>query len=81
MGILDTLKGKFDLNTATKEDLQKIPGIHEGLASKIVELRERIGGFHSVDDLKKVEGFAKEHLEELKKMVTVGRGEEQRPPA
>jgi competence protein ComEA len=78
MGILETLKGKIDLNAISKEDLMKVPGVGEGLASKIVEVRDRIGGFRSLDDLKNVEGFPKERLEDLRKLLTLG-GEEERP--
>lgn len=45
----ETAVGKQDLNTASVEDLVKVKGIGETLAGRIVNYRNRIGGF--VDDL------------------------------
>jgi DNA uptake protein ComE-like DNA-binding protein len=44
--------GKLDINTATKDDLKKLPGIGEALADRIIAARP----FSSADDLKKVKG-------------------------
>jgi DNA uptake protein ComE-like DNA-binding protein len=44
---------KFDVNTATKEQLEKIPGIGDGLAKRIIAARP----FQTADDLKKVKGI------------------------
>jgi DNA uptake protein ComE-like DNA-binding protein len=45
--------GKLDINTATKEQLEKIPGIGDALADRIIAGRP----FQTADDLKKVKGF------------------------
>jgi DNA uptake protein ComE-like DNA-binding protein len=44
--------GMIDINTATKEELKKIPGIGDALAERIIEARP----FASADDVKKVKG-------------------------
>ncbi len=44
---------KININIATKEDLMKVPGIGEVIASNIIDLEKKIGGFNSLEDLKK----------------------------
>jgi hypothetical protein len=46
-----------DLNTAKSEDLQKINGIGEVLANRIVNYRNKIGGFRSEIQLKDIYGL------------------------
>jgi competence protein ComEA len=48
--------GQVDLNTATEEDLEKIPGIGPAMAGRILAYRQQIGQFHSIDDLRQVSG-------------------------
>ena len=64
----------LDLNRATVEDLDRLPGIGPVLARRIVEHRERHGAFHSVDELLGVPGIGARSLERLRPHVaTVAR--------
>lgn len=47
----------LDINMATAQDFEALPGIGPKLAQNIVETRERLGGFKTIDDLKKVKGI------------------------
>ncbi|MEK7842063.1 MAG: helix-hairpin-helix domain-containing protein [Deltaproteobacteria bacterium] len=47
----------LDINMATVQDFEALPGIGPKLAQEIVETRERLGGFKTIDDLKKVKGI------------------------
>jgi competence protein ComEA len=61
----------LNLNTATVTDLDALPGVGPVLAQRIVDYRTRNGGFRSVDELRKVEGFGDARLAQLKDLVTV----------
>jgi competence protein ComEA len=63
--------GLVNLNTATPEQLQTLPGVGPVLASRIIEYRDRTGGFRAVDDLRKVTGIGEARFAELKALVTV----------
>jgi len=62
---------KVDLNTGTKEDLMKLPGVDEALADKIVAARP----FKSRTELESKSIVTKEQYSKLSAMVTVA------PPA
>lgn len=63
--------GPLDLNTATLEQLDELPGIGPATAQAILDERERRGGFRSVEDLLDVRGIGPAKLEALRDLVTV----------
>jgi competence ComEA-like helix-hairpin-helix protein len=65
----------LDLNTATAEQLQQLPGIGPATANSIVRFREKSGPFRRVEDLLAIRGISKARLETLRPYVTVN------PPA
>lgn len=64
--------GPIDLNTATAEQLDALPGVGPATAAAIVAHRERNGPFTSVDGLLDVRGIGPAKLEALRDLVTVG---------
>lgn len=50
--------GIIDINTATREDWEALPGIGEVLAARIITYRERTGGFSDLSQLKKTYGIS-----------------------
>ena len=60
-----------DLNRATVDDLDRLPGIGPVLARRIVEHRDRHGPFRTVDELLGVPGIGERSLERLKPFVRV----------
>jgi competence protein ComEA len=63
--------GLVNLNTATLEQLQTLPGVGPVLAQRIIDYREQNGHFRSVADLRKVTGIGDARYNELKARVTV----------
>lgn len=62
----------IDINTATAEELQALPGIGKTRAEAIVAYREEHGEFTYVEDLKAVSGIGEGILENIIDYITVG---------
>ena len=63
--------GPLDLNTATADQLEELPGVGPAIAAAILDERERRGRFATVDDLLDVRGIGEARLEQLRDLVTV----------
>jgi competence protein ComEA len=61
--------GPVDLNTATLEQLDGLPGIGPVTAQKILDYRQQHGAFSSVEELDAVPGIGPARLEQLKGLV------------
>jgi competence ComEA-like helix-hairpin-helix protein len=70
----------INLNTATSEELQLVPGIGPVTAEKILQMRKSYGAFKSVDDLRAVRGIGPKRLEKMRKYLTVGKAASQSKP-
>lgn len=62
----------IDINTATEEELQALPGIGQTRAQAIVAYREEHGPFRYVENLREVAGIGEGTLEKIMDYVTVG---------
>jgi competence protein ComEA len=63
--------GLINLNTATLEELDSLPGIGPAIAQRIIEYRESAGGFKSVEQIIEVSGIGEATLAKIKDLVTV----------
>lgn len=64
--------GRIDINTASLEQLDTLPGIGEVKAKAIVYYRELNGPFETIDELMNVEGIGPATYEKLCDLITVG---------
>jgi len=63
--------GLINLNTASVEQIDSLPGVGPALAGRIVDYRKKNGPFSSVDDLDNIEGIGPKKLENFKDLVTI----------
>ncbi|HEV8539578.1 MAG TPA: ComEA family DNA-binding protein [Nitrospiraceae bacterium] len=64
--------GLVDLNRASLEQLEQLPGLGHVLAQRVVLWRDTHGRFRSVDELAKVKGIGVKKLARIKPLVRVG---------
>ena len=64
------LEGTVNINTATYEELQLLPGVGEARAKAVIALRVQRGGFKSVDELRDVKGIGDIALERIRPFVS-----------
>jgi competence protein ComEA len=56
---------KVDINTASQEQWESLPGIGEKLASRILAFREKLGGFARIEQVGETYGIAPETMERI----------------
>ena len=62
---------RININTATSQELQTLPGIGPAIAQRIIEYRQTSGGFSTVDDLTNVKGIGEKRLEKIRHLVAI----------
>ncbi|MDH7571144.1 MAG: helix-hairpin-helix domain-containing protein [Armatimonadota bacterium] len=63
------LQGKVNVNTASFEELQRLPRVGPVTARRIIEYRQANGPFRSVEELLEVKGIGPKSLETLRPLV------------
>ncbi|PDZ41722.1 competence protein ComE [Bacillus cereus] len=63
--------GKIRINTAAKEQLEKITGIGSRKAESILKYREEHGPFQKIEDLLEIDGIGAKSLEKIKGQIII----------
>jgi len=66
-----TAAAPVNLNTATAEQLATIPGVGPKMAERIIDYRQKNGGFKKVEDLMNVSGVGEKSFLKMKPLITI----------
>lgn len=65
------VNSKININIASIEELQKLPGIGPAKAQAIVDYRRSNGGFKTIEEIKNVKGIGEKTYEQLKELIDI----------
>ncbi len=65
-------QNKVDINTATMEEFQQLPGIGVGYAARLVNTREKFGGFVKIEQLKETYGLPDSVFQKILPQLQLG---------
>jgi len=72
LGVPKTQPGSLiNINTASRQELEKLPGVGAGIAERIVAHREQYGPFRRAEHLMMVRGISDRKFRELQAMIVV----------
>jgi competence protein ComEA len=66
-----TATAPVNINTATQEQLESLPGVGAKAAERILEYRQKNGNFKKIEDLMNVQGIGEKSFLKLKPLLTV----------
>jgi competence protein ComEA len=66
-------KSALNLNAATLDQLETLPGIGRKVAERILEYRTKSGGFKKIEELMNVKGIGEKSFLKIKPLITVGK--------
>jgi competence protein ComEA len=64
-------RAAVNLNTASVDQLADLPGVGKATAERIVEYRQKSGGFKKIEELMNVKGIGEKSFLKLKPLITV----------
>lgn len=64
-------KGKLNINKASVEELDTLPGIGAVIAGRIIDYRNKNGSFKTLTELKEVSGIGDAKYEKVKDLISI----------
>jgi competence protein ComEA len=61
----------INLNTATLEQLDQLPGVGPAIAQRIIDYRQTVGSFTSIEQITEVKGIGDATFEKIKPLITI----------
>jgi len=61
---------KIDINTATLQELELLPGVGPSIAQRIIDYRVENGKFNAIEDIMKVRGIGQATFEKMQSSIT-----------
>src|SRR5665213_1647792 len=62
----------IDLNVANVKELQQLPGVGAVTAQRIIDMRQKSGRFHRIEDLLAIRGISQKKLDAMRPYITIG---------
>ncbi len=69
--IIDEISGMININTSDKSSLETLPGIGPATAQSIIDYREDIGVFTTIEDIMNVPGIGESTYNDIKDLITI----------
>ena len=63
--------GMVNLNTASLEQLDTLPGVGPAIAQRIIDYREKIGGFKSIEQITEVSGIGDATFDKIRDLISI----------
>jgi len=70
-GVTEDPRVRINVNTATADELEALPGVGDVMAARIIAYREQNGPFRSLDDLIHVQGISDRTIDGFRELVTI----------
>ena len=63
---------RLDLNRASREELERLPGVGPVIAERILTLRQELGRIRGLEELRSVRGIGPATIERIRSLILIG---------